>query len=140
MKEDRNYKVYCHTFPNGKKYIGITSYKNPKHRWMHDGQGYKHQVLYLAIQKYGWENVKHKILIHGLTKEQAEKWEIKLIAYHNLTNKKFGYNISNGVSCVGNFTDATKKKMSLHNKNRRKIICLNNKKVYDCIKDGDLYT
>lgn len=26
--------------------------------------------------------------------------------------------------------------MSLHNKNRRKIICLNNKKVYDCIKDA----
>lgn len=134
--EEKKYFVYCHIFPNGKKYVGITGYKNPKYRWMKDGKGYKTQVLYLAIQKYGWDNVKHRILIHGLTKEQAERWEIKIISYYHLTDKKFGYNIANGGSCSDSYTEATRKKMSLNNKSRRKIICLNNRKVYNCIKEA----
>ena len=35
-----NWKLYCHTFPNGKKYIGITK-QDPARRWGKDGNGYK---------------------------------------------------------------------------------------------------
>lgn len=30
--EERNYLVYCHIFPNGKRYIGVTGQK-PYDRW-----------------------------------------------------------------------------------------------------------
>ena len=38
-----------HIFPNGKRYIGITSRK-PTERW-HNGKGYKKQFVYKAIKK-----------------------------------------------------------------------------------------
>ena len=51
-KEERNYTVYKHTSPSGKIYIGMTCQK-PKDRWGKDGNGYKGQPFYNAIQKYG---------------------------------------------------------------------------------------
>lgn len=45
------YTVYFHTFPNGKRYIGITK-QEPKRRWR-DGKGYEGQAVYNAILKYG---------------------------------------------------------------------------------------
>ena len=50
------YTVYMHVFPNGKKYVGITS-QDVSRRWR-DGEGYEGQVVYGAILKYGWNNVK----------------------------------------------------------------------------------
>ena len=69
--------VYKHTFPNGKVYIGITSKKKPNQRW-ESGIGYsKNQiVMYNAIQKYGWDNIKHEILFENLSKDDACKKEI----------------------------------------------------------------
>ena len=47
-----------------------------------------------AIEKYGWENIEHRILLDGLTKEQAEKAEREfIIAYDSIRN---GYNASIG--------------------------------------------
>ena len=89
------YKVYKHTAPNGKVYIGITSQK-PEYRW-DNGNGYKSNVLfYRAIQKYGWENFKHEILYDGLTKEEACITEIELIEKSQSSNLKFGYNLMRG--------------------------------------------
>lgn len=91
----KNYIVYKHTSPNNKVYIGITC-KDPKRRWQ-NGNGYSTSVkFYRAIQKYGWENIKHEILFENLTKEQAEQKEIELIAFYNSTDERFGYNISSG--------------------------------------------
>ena len=43
--------VYCHTFPNGKRYIGITKQK-PEDRWL-DGMGYSAQPkVFAAIVKF----------------------------------------------------------------------------------------
>lgn len=87
------YSVYCHIFPNGKKYIGIS--KDPKKRWGYNGEHYNTQKkVARAIKKYGWENVKHIILADGLTKEEAEAEEIRLIAENDSINN--GYNISIG--------------------------------------------
>ena len=77
---DKKFMVYKHTFPNGKVYIGITSKKKPNQRW-ESGTGYsKNQiVMYNAIQKYGWDNIKHEILFENLSKDDACKKEIELI-------------------------------------------------------------
>ena len=86
--------VYLHIFPNGKKYVGITSRK-PYERW-HNGEGYKRQYIYRAIKKYKWHNIEHKILYTNLSKKEACNKEIELIAFYDSTNKEKGYNISKG--------------------------------------------
>ena len=92
------YCVYKHTFPNNKVYIGITSL-NPLKRWA-NGYGYKKQtIMFRAILKYGWDNIKHEILYSGLTKEEACQKEIELIARYKSNNPDFGYNIDNGGNC-----------------------------------------
>ena len=67
------YTVYKHTCPNGKVYIGITKQK-PERRWGINGRGYKeNEYFYRAIQKYGWQNIKHEIIAEGLTEEEDRK-------------------------------------------------------------------
>lgn len=110
------YSVYKHVTPSNKIYIGITSQKTSQ-RWRR-GQGYSNQVFGKAIEKYGWDNIKHEVLFDGLTKEEAEKLEIELISKYKSNNKKYGYNISNGGNALGKHSEETKKKISLKNKNR----------------------
>ena len=106
-----NYTVYMHIFPNNKVYIGITK-MNIKKRWL-NGRGYKtSKKLNYAIQKYGWENVNHKILYEGLTKEEAEQKEIELIAQYHSTNDMCGYNIEKGGSVNKKISVESKNKMS----------------------------
>lgn len=83
-----------HTTPNGKVYIGITG-QDPEERWL-NGKGYKKQFFNRAIDKYGWDNIKHQILFSGLTKDQACEKEIELISFYDSTNPQKGYNISCG--------------------------------------------
>lgn len=112
MNKEKEYCVYKHTTPNGKVYIGQTC-KKPTERWA-NGYGYKNQMFYNAIEKYGWNNIKHEILFEGLTKEEADQKEIELIAYYDSTNPNKGYNIAfggattTGVKC----SEETKKKIS----------------------------
>lgn len=90
-----SYIVYKHTCPNGKVYIGITG-KNPSVRW-NNGNGYSQNTFfYRAIKKYGWQNIKHEILFDSLTKDEACKKEIELIAEYKSNQKEYGYNISSG--------------------------------------------
>lgn len=111
-----NYKVYIHLFPNGKTYIGITRQK-PEYRWGHNGNGYyQHSFLMNAIKKYGWQNIKHKILFDNLTKKQAGQKEIELIAQYKSNQHKFGYNIANGGFVSGKHSNNTKQKMSKNKK------------------------
>lgn len=90
-----------HIFPNDKRYIGITC-KRPNARW-EGGHGYdKHHqpVMYNAIQKYGWENVKHEILYQDLTLEEAFSIEMELIAKYKTNCRRYGdgygYNMTDG--------------------------------------------
>lgn len=106
----KKYCVYKHIIPNNKVYIGITSI-SPESRWK-NGNGYKNQMFYRAIQKYGWNNIRHEILFEELTKEEAEQKEIELIKQYNSTNGKFGYNIDNGGSSIGCHSEVTRQKFS----------------------------
>lgn len=109
--QEENYTVYRHIAPNGKMYVGITSQK-PKKRWK-NGRGYRsNQYFSNAINKYGWDNIKHEILLGGLTKEQAELAEQIFIAYWDLTNCDKGYNINHGGQVYGTHSKVTREKMS----------------------------
>ncbi|MDY4495005.1 MAG: GIY-YIG nuclease family protein [Erysipelotrichaceae bacterium] len=109
---DRSYSVYAHkNKSNEKVYIGITGRK-PEERWL-NGHGYKNNIYFnKAIQKYGWDNFEHIVLAEGLTKDEAEQMEIKLILKYNATNQSFGYNIQNGGNSIGKHSEETKVKMS----------------------------
>lgn len=100
--EERNYKVYMHTVPNGKKYVGITK-QDVKKRWL-CGRGYTgNSRFYAAIQKFGWDNIKHEVLFDNLTQEEAYKLEIEMIALNESNNPSFGYNQTAGGAneCIG---------------------------------------
>ena len=112
-----NYKIYIHIFPNSKVYIGIT--KMPIAKRFLNGNGYRNnKYMENAIKKYGWENVRHEILYEGLTKEEAEQKEIKLISEYKSNQKNFGYNIENGGNSTGKLSEETKLKLSLLNKGK----------------------
>ena len=90
------YIVYCHIFPNGKRYIGITG-QDINRRWR-NGKGYTGQAVYDAIIKYGWDNIKHEILCEGLTKKEAEQKEIEFIKLYKTKSHENGYNVTDGGS------------------------------------------
>lgn len=95
MCEEENYKVYVHTLPNGKRYVGITK-REVENRWK-NGHGYKeNKRFYNAIVKYGWENIEHNVLYEGLTEEEACEKEKELVALFNSNNENYGYNLTEG--------------------------------------------
>ena len=105
------YIVYMHKLKKDNRvYIGITS-QNPKKRWQ-NGLGYIHSCyFYNAIIKYGWNNFEHIILFKDLSKEDAEKKEIELIAKYKSNIKGYGFNINEGgFSPI--ITEEQKKKIS----------------------------
>ena len=120
MESEIEYLIYKHTNKiNGKNYVGQTG-QNPEDRWK-NGYGYKESYIdengnkkyshfFNAIQKYGWDNFEHKVLIHGLTKEQADIWEKKLIKAWDLMNRDKGYNKKEGGS-RGRHSDETIEKI-----------------------------
>lgn len=97
---NNHYTVYKHISPSNKIYIGITSRK-PELRWRKGNGYYNNKHFYNAIQKYGWNNIKHEILFERLS-----------------NNRNFGYNIENGGNCSITATEGTKKKISKGNKGK----------------------
>lgn len=93
--DERIYKVYMHTMPNGKKYVGITR-QEVAHRWQ-NGNGYKsNSRFYRAILKYGWDNIKHEVLFDNLTQGEAYELEREMIALNESNNPNYGYNQTEG--------------------------------------------
>ena len=96
MEEEKKWCVYRHLFPNGKSYIGITCTSLEK-RFGLNGSGYaRHQrKMYRAIQKYGWNNIKHEIIERDINSlEEANSREQYWIKYYdsfyNGYNSTFG--------------------------------------------------
>ena len=114
FQDTNDYYVYMHIFPNGKKYIGYTHQK-PNRRFR-NGLGYKNLKVYDYIQKYGWDNIKHIILIDKLTKKQAQQKEIEFILEHKSNEEKYGYNLSIGTKLCEEQIELLRKK-SIGNKN-----------------------
>ena len=93
--QDNIWTVYVHiNKKNFKCYVGVTS-KSPEKRWL-NGIGYKNQLFYNAIKKYGWDGFYHEIVASGITKEEAENFEKILIDKLDSLINKNGYNVAVG--------------------------------------------
>lgn len=99
MSMSKVWTVYLMTFPNGKKYVGITS--DVKRR-IRSHRHCEHQAypgprpLTHAIRKYGWDSVVFETLHEGLTAEDAYAEETRLIAQLNTQDFMVGYNLASG--------------------------------------------
>lgn len=94
VQKDRTYSIYRHTSPSGKVYIGQTCSKVWV-RWLHNGNGYKNQsYFWRAIQKYGWNNFTHEVLLEGISKKEADYAEKYLIKWYK--THKMSYNCTDG--------------------------------------------
>ena len=124
--KDITYTLYYHTFPNGKMYFGQTC-QDVEKRWGKNGCKYKTQeLLYKAIQKYGWENIEHRIISTGLDKDEVDFQEMFYISSYRTNERDFGYNISSGGEGTAgikyNLSEETKSKMKKAAKGRNKGI------------------
>jgi hypothetical protein len=89
----KKYTVYLHKFPDGKIYVGMTS-QSLSQRWRR-GAGYANSPVGAAINKFGWDNVKHYILFSGLDRESAKYIESYYIKTRHAYLPEYGYNIHN---------------------------------------------
>lgn len=87
LGEDYTFKIYMHIFPDGKKYVGVC--QNCRDRW-HEGNGYAYnEEMYKEIQKYGWNNIEHKVLLEVTDGYIAYAIEKLLINELDLVHKGF---------------------------------------------------
>ena len=107
-----DYKVYMHTTPSGKRYIGITG-QNVYKRWQRGGGYLNNDYFTKAIKKYGWDNIISKVLYKNLSLVKAEEKEKELIKYYKSNNRNYGYNIANGGNGNGKHSEETKRKIGL---------------------------
>ena len=115
-----NWTLYRHISPSGKIYIGITS-KEINRRWRY-GTGYSNCILFQnAIDKYGWENIKHEILFTNLSEVRAKNLEKDLIRHYK--NLEISYNITDGgdghLGCSWNPSPETRTLWSEQRKGRK---------------------
>lgn len=109
------YTVYMHIFPNNKKYIGVSREKLEK-RFGLNGNGYRSKLMKEKIQKYGWNNIEHKILKTNLSYEKAIKYEKYYIEKYKSNNINYGYNKNKG----GGFNKSMKSYIHITTPNRQK--------------------
>lgn len=110
------YVVYVHQNKlNRKRYIGITN--NISKRWYGKGKKYANCPCFnAAIQKYGWDNFYHVVIVSGLSLEEANVLEQFYIQKYRTCEKAFGYNIQRGGHYVPSMlgkhhSDETRQKM-----------------------------
>lgn len=95
MAMGRTWHIYCHTAPNGKRYIGQTRIA-PEKRWS-NGNGYASQQLFKrAIDKYGWDSFSHTVLCSVSSQDYADFLEQWFIEKYDTCDRKHGYNIAKG--------------------------------------------
>ena len=120
------YSIYVHTFPDGKKYVGMTS-QNVENRWQL-GWGYKDQKnVFNAINSVGWNNIQHDVIETVEDKKTALKREEYYTLLFRSNEPEFGYNILAGRKGVGHIawnrgiprSQETKQKISEKNKGRK---------------------
>lgn len=93
----KTWYIYCHTAPNGKRYIGQTC-QEPEKRWR-GGEGYKKvdaPYFYNAIQNYGWDSFEHVVLCSCSSQEYADFLEQWFIKKYDTMNREKGYNLTSG--------------------------------------------
>ena len=90
-----NYNVYVFTFPDGKRYVGMTG-QPLKNRW-DCGNGYRNnQRLQNAISRTGFDSIQIEHFPYPLSRDSAERIETALIDYFDSANPEKGYNRGHG--------------------------------------------
>ena len=118
-------KLYSLTFPDGKKYFGISLNPNrrlSRHRRIAE-TGKKSYPLYQAIRKHGFENIKFRVLSEGIP-EVIQELEIQRIKRYKTADRRFGYNVSPGGTCpmLGRtHTEESRQKMSVTRKAQNRV-------------------
>ena len=87
-----SFKIYKLIFPNDKVYIGQTRRSINQRLNEHNKDKRKKTILRNAIEKYGFNNIKVKIIKQSLSLKQANKLEKNLI----IKTKDFNYNMAEG--------------------------------------------
>lgn len=126
---NERYCIYAHINKiNGKIYIGQT--KDYKRRCFPANYiGCK--KFYHAIQKYGWNNFKHIIILDNLTIEESNLFEEELIKkYNTITN---GYNLKSGG--LNNIYSKESRQKMREAKENKPIICIETGIIYKSTKD-----
>ena len=109
-----SYKIYKHTLPDGRAYIGMTKQENLEKRWKY-GWGYQaNKPFFEEIMKFGWNNIKHEVLEEVETFQEAHMKEIYYIVLNKTYEADKGFNI--------------------HGKGKIKT-----KKAYLCEETGDIF-
>ena len=112
------YIVYVHITPDGIHYYGISN--NHKGRWECNGIHYRDTSLQPYIEKYGWENIQHKVLFENLSYDDALKIEDSLILSGwekgNCVNKRRSGNVSKDDVYIREY------QQEYHQKNRDEIL------------------
>ena len=100
ISTNKRYIVYAHINKmNGKVYIG-QSCNDIFTRAGSNGTKYSGcTYFYEAIQKYGWDNFEHIVLLENLTQLEADIMEEELIRKYDTTNVDKGYNSKVGSIC-----------------------------------------
>lgn len=111
-KESKKFKIYAALFPNEKVYIGQTTRKLKYRQNQHRSSAKRNKwPFYNAIRKYGWSNIKWRVLFRTSSQEEldyVEQWYIKEFDTTNITN---GYNLKSGGE-GGKLHQKTKDKLS----------------------------
>lgn len=103
--------IYKHTTPNGKVYIGQTS--QPTHRRWRDGEGYARNAhFYRAIQKYGWDAIRHEVICTCETQEEATALESHYIRVYHSLDPAHGYNLIEATDSGRALSEETRQRMS----------------------------
>lgn len=137
IRKEKNstlWTVYEHESPSGKVYVGITHYEDPNIRWQ-NGKGYcKCPFFYPAIIKYGWNNIKHRIIATNLSRKDAGDLERSLIKKYK--SLYLSYNSANGGDGPqGKMSDVARKHMSESNRSNDPAI---RAKISQTLKENHL--
>lgn len=125
MSEDTVKGVYCLTFPNGKRYVGIGMSEGGVYArfsvYKVLGGNTKSQTkLYNALKKYGPESVKYEHILKTSDSARAKAVERQLIALWG--TQRNGYNITGGGDGTLGHTvsDEARRKISQANKGSKR--------------------
>lgn len=92
-------------------YIGQTCQQDLTRRWT-AGHGYEGcPRFHAAIKKYGWDGFKHEIWKTGLSKEEADAYEMVYINFFGTNNPQKGYNIGIGGHHSGVLSEAGRRRI-----------------------------
>jgi GIY-YIG catalytic domain./NUMOD3 motif. len=141
------YDVYLLTFPDGMRYVGMTS-RSVEERW-ENGNGYRNNVrLAKAIKEVGFENIKKEHFAYALNRGSAERIETGLIEHFDCANPEKGYNRAKGAlnERGWHLSDETKRKLSatltgrkLSEETRKRMSEAHEKKRVVCIDTGEIF-